>query len=172
LHGAHTSARGEICSGLIAGPARRRGRARNAVRTASAGSLAWLWQCPVPNASNRVLQISAGLLLLLPRRFSDFDGVAVSLKDRDGSFWPIASFRCYATIRRLSGGHSGLWQAVRPAHLWVHGLGVDPNVAMVFTRLRYELSELSKLSKLASIQSLVRSALRNRRERRPWVLFL
>jgi hypothetical protein len=106
------------------------------------------------------------------RRFSDFDGVAVSLKDRDGSFWPIASFRCYATIRRLSGGHSGLWQAVRPAHLWVHGLGVDPNVAMVFTRLRYELSELSKLSKLASIQSLVRSALRNRRERRPWVLFL
>jgi hypothetical protein len=43
---------------------------------------------------------------------------------------------------------------------------------MVFTRLRYELSELSKLSKLASIQSLVRSALRNRRERRPWVLFL
>lgn len=28
--------------------------------------VAWLWQCPVPNASNRVLQISAGLLLLLP----------------------------------------------------------------------------------------------------------
>ena len=28
--------------------------------------VAWLWQCPVPNASNWVLQISAGLLLLLP----------------------------------------------------------------------------------------------------------
>jgi arabinofuranan 3-O-arabinosyltransferase len=28
--------------------------------------VAWLWQCPVPHASGRVLQISAGLLLLLP----------------------------------------------------------------------------------------------------------
>ena len=32
----------------------------------------------------------------------------------------IASFRCYATIRPLS-GHRGLWQAVRPADLWGHG---------------------------------------------------
>ena len=30
-------------------------------------------------------------------------------------------------------------------------LGVDPSVAMVFIRLRYELSELSKLSKLACV---------------------
>lgn len=29
-------------------------------------AVAWLWQCPVPYASDRVLQISAGLLLLLP----------------------------------------------------------------------------------------------------------
>jgi hypothetical protein len=28
--------------------------------------VAWLWQCPVPYASDRVLQISAGLLLVLP----------------------------------------------------------------------------------------------------------
>jgi hypothetical protein len=28
--------------------------------------VAWLWQCPVPYASDRVLQISAALLLLLP----------------------------------------------------------------------------------------------------------
>src|SRR3954453_4516574 len=35
--------------------------------------------------------------------------------------WPIASLRCYATIRRLS-RHSGLRQGVSPAELWVHGL--------------------------------------------------
>ena len=28
--------------------------------------MAWLWQCPVPDASDGVLQVSAGLLLLLP----------------------------------------------------------------------------------------------------------
>jgi hypothetical protein len=35
-------------------------------------------------------------------------------------FWH-ASFRRDAIIRRLS-GQSRLWQAVRPVHLWVHGL--------------------------------------------------
>jgi len=35
--------------------------------------------------------------------------------------WHITSFRCFATIRLLS-RHSGLWQAVRPADLRVHGL--------------------------------------------------
>ena len=28
--------------------------------------VAWLWRCPVPDASDGVLQVSAGLLLLLP----------------------------------------------------------------------------------------------------------
>jgi hypothetical protein len=35
--------------------------------------------------------------------------------------WHIASFRCYATTRRLS-KQSGLWCGVSPADLWVHGL--------------------------------------------------
>ena len=36
-------------------------------------------------------------------------------------------------------------------------LGVDPSVAMVFIRLRYELSELSKLSKLACVPTRPKS---------------
>jgi hypothetical protein len=40
----------------------------------------------------------------------------------DVGHWHIASFRCYAAARRLS-GHSGLWRGVSPANLSVHGTG-------------------------------------------------
>jgi hypothetical protein len=46
------------------------------------------------------------------------------------------SLRC--GIWSLS-GHSGLWQAVRPADLWVHGLGCDcRRVGTVRVRRRYD----------------------------------
>jgi hypothetical protein len=40
------------------------------------------------------------------------------------SMSPIGTSRRFAAMQQYVGyrGHSGLWQAVRPAHLWVRGL--------------------------------------------------
>lgn len=52
----------------------------------------------------------------VPARSGDVRLWQIMLQNRH-----IASFRCYAAARRLS-GYSGLWRGVSPANLWVHGL--------------------------------------------------
>src|SRR5262245_41402593 len=49
------------------------------------------------------------------------------------TFWPIASFR-YATELGLLSEHSGLWQRVCPADLWVHGLATRCSIGEMLSR--------------------------------------